>query len=466
MNIHRLGRVAATTFALFFFAVGANLAFATEPDVIPPAVPGSIVATVVPPLQVTVSWAAATDNVAVTGYYLYRNGTQITTINAVSFADIVPFAGVYSYTVAAYDAAGNVSGQSAAISKTVTLDNAPPSAPTNLAIAAVSTSTVSSTRLTLSWTASTDNVGVAGYRVYKNNSPATSTAVTSASYAETVVPGTYTYFVVAYDAAQNTAQSSPASITIITDNSSPGIPTNLLVQATSSPKAIISWASPSDNVGVKGYYLYRDSAQIANITATSYIDANLPPAGYIYAVAAYDFAGNVSNQSPPAAITIYEASTYPTSTPTSSAPTTTPNATTTASTTVAVTLPPVITPPPAGAATFTLPLYVGSKNTQVMSLQSILVARGYLTSDNATGFFGRLTEAAVRKFQCDKQIVCAGNGASTGWGLIGAKTRAALNALSSGSVPAPQPPANAAALQAQLLLLLQQLQALQARVGQ
>jgi PKD repeat protein len=43
-----------------------------------------------------------------------------------------------------------------------------------------------------------------------------------------------------------------------------------------------------------------------------------------------------------------------------------------------------------------------------------------------TGYYGVLTEAAVRKFQCKNQIVCDGTPESTGYGVVGPRTAAIL----------------------------------------
>ena len=84
--------------------------------------------------------------------------------------------------------------------------------------------------------------------------------------------------------------------------------------------------------------------------------------------------------------------------------------------------------------------------SDVTALQKFLIARGLLTSDSATGFFGALTEAAVQKFQASKTIVSSGTPATTGYGLVGAKTRAAIglacthtNSSANSSTNAPAP---------------------------
>ena len=69
--------------------------------------------------QINLSWTASSDNVGVTGYRIYRGGTQVGTSTSTSYSDSELAASTaYSYTVAAYDAAGNLSDQSTAASAT------------------------------------------------------------------------------------------------------------------------------------------------------------------------------------------------------------------------------------------------------------------------------------------------------------------------------------------------------------
>src|SRR5207245_3773127 len=94
----------------------------------------------------------------------------------------------YSYTVAAFDAAGNVSAQSSSASATTPAppDTTPPTVPTGLTATAVSSS-----QINLSWTASTDNVGVTGYRVYRGGTQIATTS--TPSYANTGLSPSTTY---------------------------------------------------------------------------------------------------------------------------------------------------------------------------------------------------------------------------------------------------------------------------------
>ena len=63
---------------------------------------------------VKVSWTASTDNVGVVGYRVYRDGTYVKSVTTTS-ATVAVGAGTYSYTAAAYDAAGNLSGKARSI---------------------------------------------------------------------------------------------------------------------------------------------------------------------------------------------------------------------------------------------------------------------------------------------------------------------------------------------------------------
>jgi len=69
----------------------------------------------------------------------------------------------------------------------------------------------------------------------------------------------------------------------------------------------------------------------------------------------------------------------------------------------------------------------GSRGEDVRQLQVFLMYKSrYLEAGNATGYFGSLTEAAVKKFQCENMNLCSGSAASNGYGAVGPRTRAAI----------------------------------------
>src|SRR5467141_3979599 len=275
------------------------------PDTTPPSVPTGLTANAVSSSQINLSWTASSDNVRVSGYRVFRNGVQIATASATSFTNTgLSPSTTYTYAVAAFDAAGNLSAQSSPASATTPAppDTTPPSAPTGLTASAVSSS-----QINLSWAASSDNVGVSGYRVFRNGAQIAPTSATSFTNTGLSPSTTYTYAVAAVDAAGNlSARSSPASATTpaAPDTTPPSVPTGLTASAVSSSQINLSWTASSDNVGVSGYRVFRNGAQIATTSATSFTNTGLSPSTtYTYAVAAFDAAGNLSAQSSPASAT-------------------------------------------------------------------------------------------------------------------------------------------------------------------
>lgn len=88
-------------------------------DTAAPAAPENLKATPVSISQINLSWNAATDNIAVTGYRVYRGSVQIGTTASLAWIDTgLTGSTTYSYSVAAFDAAGNISARSAAVNAT------------------------------------------------------------------------------------------------------------------------------------------------------------------------------------------------------------------------------------------------------------------------------------------------------------------------------------------------------------
>jgi chitinase len=187
---------------------------ATDTD--PPSAPTALIATagsVNGSPRVTLTWGPATDDVGVSGHIISRNGQQIATSGtATSFVDTAVAANsTYTYTVAARDAAGNVSPPSDPATVTTpvvtgpdTTPPTPPGSPTAVAGA------VGSRQITFSWTASIDNIGVASYRVFRNNAQYRTVSGATTSFSDTGLTAgtTYTYKVYAVDAAGNWSGSS------------------------------------------------------------------------------------------------------------------------------------------------------------------------------------------------------------------------------------------------------------------
>ncbi len=181
-----------------------------------------------------------------------------------------------------------------------TSDVTPPTAPTNLAATAVGPGHVD-----LSWTASTDNVGVAGYRIYRDGVQLATTTATAFSDLTAAPSTTYGYSVVAFDVGLNVSPASNiASVTTPADTTPPTGPTNLTATAAGPTEVDLSWSASSDDVAVAGYQVFRDGVQIATSVTASYADtATQATTTYTYSVFANDTGGNVSAASNSALIT-------------------------------------------------------------------------------------------------------------------------------------------------------------------
>ncbi|WP_394758087.1 reprolysin-like metallopeptidase [Flavobacterium sp.] len=173
-------------------------------------------------------------------------------------------------------------------------DTVAPTAPTTLAASATTQTTTN-----LSWTASTDNVGVTGYEVYRGTTLVTT--VTGTTYTATGLTAStaYSFSVKAKDAAGNvSAASNVVNVTTlapVADTSAPTAPTTLTASGTTSTTTNLSWTAATDNIGVTGYDVYQGATLKATVTTTSYAVTGLTSlTAYSFSVKAKDTAGNVS----------------------------------------------------------------------------------------------------------------------------------------------------------------------------
>ncbi len=264
-----------------------------------PTVPASVRKVSATISRVAIRWNASTDNTAVTGYRVYRNGTQIGTTAGITFTDnSVIAATTYAYTVRAYDAANNVSASSTALSvrtPNANVDVVAPTKPANLRkISAVHN------RAVIAWNASTDNVAVTGYRIYRNGTQigTTSTALT---FSDTTVRAstTYSYTVKAFDAANNLSLSSTA-LRVVTplapDTQAPTAPPSLVKNKVKAESVSMKWNASTDNRAVTGYKVYRNGVLLKTLAVVlKYKDKTAKPSTtYTYTVKAFDAANNLS----------------------------------------------------------------------------------------------------------------------------------------------------------------------------
>ncbi|HEX5585876.1 MAG TPA: fibronectin type III domain-containing protein, partial [Acidimicrobiia bacterium] len=267
-------------------------------DSVAPSKPDNLRVMSASPTDVTVGWSASTDNVAVAGYGLYRgtNRTGQTAQTTAKYSGLT-CGTAYQVGVDAYDAAGNRSSRAdVAVTTTACADTQPPTVPTNVTV-----STRTSTSIALTWTSSTDNVGVAGYGVYNGGELAATTTGTSGIVSGLACGASYTLAVDAFDASGNSsAKTTPMMVSTMpcTDTTPPTQPTNLRATSTTATSLAIAWNASTDTVGVAGYDVYRANVKVgSSVPTTSYTLNGLSCATtYSIAVAARDSAGNTSPQ--------------------------------------------------------------------------------------------------------------------------------------------------------------------------
>ncbi len=203
----------------------------------------------------------------------------------------------YCYSVVALDAAGNRSppSQESCVS---TPDVAPPSAP-----GGVTASATSDRAAAISWNASEDDGGVAGYEVYRGEARVTATAALRASEEGLHAGERYCYTVEAVDRAGNRSpRSAPACVTT-PDLTPPSPPSHVAPRSWGEHEILVGWSAADDDVGVAGYELLRDGKVIAKATETQASEHGLEPwREYCYQVRAFDAAGNRSDATKPACV--------------------------------------------------------------------------------------------------------------------------------------------------------------------
>ncbi|PCJ59965.1 MAG: hypothetical protein COA79_09165 [Planctomycetota bacterium] len=268
----------------------------TISDSTAPSVPTGLAVSVITQTTADLSWNVSTDDVGVTNYHIYQDGTLIGTSATASFSATGLTAGAtYSFTLSAIDAANNNSAQSSAIAvMTLTAtDTTAPSIPMNL----LATS-VTSTSLTLTWATSTDDTQVSGYKIFKDGIFLNSSTTNSLEILNLTLATTYSFTISAYDAVNNNSTISNAlSVTTksLLDTTAPSVPTGLTTSLITENSFKISWTASSDETGVTKYNIYKDNVLLGTSSTTSLdvtgLSSDQP---YSISVQSVDEAGNKS----------------------------------------------------------------------------------------------------------------------------------------------------------------------------
>ena len=258
-----------------------------------PSTPTGLVANSITATSFTLKWTASTGGTGgIAGYNVYRDGVLVgsPTTATLAITGLSPLTG-YSMTVDARDTMGNVSAASVAVTVTTAGDTTKPSAPTGLVA-----SNVAITSFTLSWTASTDNVGVTDYNVYAGSSfVGSTTTATSFSFSGLTGNTKYSMTVKATDAAGNLSAASTA-LAVTTLPAPPSTPTGLAASSITATSFTLKWtASTGGTGGIAAYNVYNNGVLVGSSTSTSLAITGLAPlTAYSVTVVAQDTVGNLS----------------------------------------------------------------------------------------------------------------------------------------------------------------------------
>ena len=235
----------------------------------------------------------------ISGYKVYRNEAEVGNTSTAEFTDInLKALTTYTYSVRTYDEVGTLSDESniITVSTSRAQDIGCPSVPVNVTPAAITF-----TSIKLNWDSSTDDIWIAGYKVYRDSFEIGTTIDTTFTDINLTQGNTYVYTIAAFDEAGNISQqSSGLAVTteVASDNEPPLPPTNLSATSKTKDSIELVWDLCTDNIGVTGYRIYRNDKLVGNTVSTNFIEKGLSDATeYTYVIKAYDEVGNVSSAS-------------------------------------------------------------------------------------------------------------------------------------------------------------------------
>jgi chitodextrinase len=296
--------VAGSSVARFFLpnqtVAVARCSFLVGSDHTAPSVPSNLHTVTTTDSTIALAWDPSTDDVAVRNYAVYRDGNLMTHVPAAtpSFTDtgVWPHS-THTYYVTAIDTSGNASAGTALLTAFTLNDLTAPSTPTGLT-AHINPSPVS---VALAWNASTDDVHVDHYDVWRaiNGSLINIGSSPTTSYTDTTVPADArcSYFVEAVDEFANQSGSS-STVLVVTDVTPPTTPEGLHVTAVAATSVSLAWTASTDNFSVSSYDVFRNGTRlttVASASGTVYWDGSVSPATmYSYYVVAHDPSGNFS----------------------------------------------------------------------------------------------------------------------------------------------------------------------------
>lgn len=297
----------------------------SDPDTVPPTIPGNLRLTSNTDHMAALSWNSSTDGVGVTAYEIYKNGEFYTFISgcqtSCSVMELAPST-AYTFTVKARDGAGNVSESSNPVSLVTDAPHA------RLEGEAFGSYAQSYLGIDLG---ENEFKRLTKLRFYVNNSSAAAGGKFQASLEQDSGYSTiysirssikqgwneiriddvrgFRYF--RYLAAAPNAGAFATNIEYYGadgDIEPPSAPAGLQVTGVSETAASLSWTAAADNFGIKSYLIFVNSIKAGESAETSFTVTGLNPnETYSFTVQAVDLAGLMSSPSQPATATTNKA---------------------------------------------------------------------------------------------------------------------------------------------------------------
>lgn len=173
-------------------------------------------------------------------------------------------------------------------------DTQAPTIPANVTLNNISLNSIN-----VSWSASTDNIGVTGYNVYVDGVLEAQTTSTNITIGDLNTNTTYSFTIVAKDLINNMSNASVAKNgTTLQDSEAPTIPGDVVVSNSTDSSFKVSWSASTDNSAVSGYEIFVDGNLNATTTALSYTVFGLSTSTtYSVEILAKDIDNNKSSKS-------------------------------------------------------------------------------------------------------------------------------------------------------------------------
>ena len=264
-----------------------------------PSAPGGLQATAQSSSEIAIAWQPSSSATVTVAYEFFQGAVRVGRTEETRAVHSNLRAGTqYCYTVRAVDLAGRTSGPSASACAQ-TLDTSPPTSPSGVAVRMLPGNVAE-----LSWSPSTDNVGVTGYELFRAEVRVASVNGTKAREEKLAAGKEHCWTVKALDAGGNRSAASDPACATFPDTTPPTAPQRATASAAEERVVELAWEASLDDVGVVRYEIQRAGAPVLIATGPATRERGLLPARpYCYTVRACDAAGNCSSPAPEACAT-------------------------------------------------------------------------------------------------------------------------------------------------------------------